>query len=54
MCAWSGHVTADALQMLKVMKSKVKVTTQKRDRSRATYVILWYVSESHFTAHYSA
>jgi len=45
-CAWFGHVTADALQMLKVMRSEVTVKTQKRNPSRAKYVILWRVSHA--------
>jgi len=35
-------------------RSEVKVMTQKRDPSRAKYVILCYISESHFTANHSA
>jgi len=35
------------------MRSTVKVMTQKRGPPRSKYVILWCVSESRFTVHYS-
>jgi len=45
---WFDHVTADAVQTLKTMRSRVKVMTQKQDRITSS-AILW--CETRFTAH---
>jgi len=50
---WFGHVTADALQTLKVMRSNVKVVTRKRDPPHGKKVILLHSSELRFTVHHS-